>query len=142
MVNRHANTVDPSSVGEGEASEAIELQRGALWWATLDDPTGSAPGYRRPVIILQSDRFNRSRIQTVVVVVITSNLKLAVAPGNVVLKATATGLARDSVANVSQIITLDKTSLTEYIGQLSRKTLLRVEAGVRLVLGIEQTDAE
>ena len=114
-----------------------ELPRGGIWWATLEEPVGSSPGYRRPVIILQSDRFNRSRIQTVVVVVITSNLKLLEAPGNVLLKAATTGLARDSVANVSQIITVDKAALSEQIGELTRKALARVEAGVRLVLDME-----
>jgi mRNA interferase MazF len=94
------------------------------------------PGYRRPVLIVQADSFNRSRIQTVLAVVLTSNLKLAEAPGNILLSARSTGLPKDSVANVSQIITIDKSLLTEEIGQLGHKELLRVEAGLRLVLSL------
>lgn len=94
------------------------------------------PGYRRPVLIVQADSFNRSRIQTVLAVVLTSTLKLAEAPGNVLLSARSTGLPKDSVANVSQIITIDKSLLTEEIGQLEHRELLRVEAGLRLVLSL------
>lgn len=94
------------------------------------------PGYRRPVLIVQADNFNRSRIQTVLVVVLTSNLRLASAPGNVLLPARATGLSKDSVANVSQVITVDKSLLTEEVSQLSHKDMLRVDAGLRLVLSL------
>jgi mRNA interferase MazF len=125
-----------------EAGGTGDLRRGSIWWATLGEPRGSAPGFRRPVVVLQSDRFNRSRISTVVVVVVTSNLKLADAPGNVLLKGKAAGLARDSVANVSQLITVDKAVLTELVGQLPRKTLRRIEDGVRLVLGLDVDDAD
>jgi len=112
------------------------MQRGAVWWASLPDPIGSMPGYRRPVLIVQADTFNRSRIQTVLAVVLTSNLKLADAPGNVLLPARATGLSKDSAANVSQVITVDKSLLTEEVGQLSHKDMLRVDAGLRLVLSL------
>ncbi|MGI9104889.1 MAG: type II toxin-antitoxin system PemK/MazF family toxin [Pyrinomonadaceae bacterium] len=112
------------------------MQRGDIWWAALPDPAGSAPGGRRPVIILQADQFTQSRINTVVVVIVTSNLNLAKAPGNVSLPQKATGLPRASVANVSQIITVDKMVLTEQAGTLTAKLLARVEAGVRLVLGL------
>lgn len=122
---------------ESSAGEAREIERGTIWWASLDEPRGSAPGFRRPVIVLQSDRFNQSRISTVIVLVVTSNVKLADAPGNILLTGKATGLARDSVANVSQLITIDKTALTERVGKLSRKTLKRIGDGVRLVLGLE-----
>ncbi len=113
------------------------IERGDIWWASLPDPAGSAPGGRRPVIVLQADRFTASRINTVVVVIITSNLNLAKAPGNVLLPHKTSGLTRDSVANVSQIVTVDKSSLTEQVGALPQKLLSRVEAGVKLVLGFE-----
>ncbi len=89
------------------------IQRGEIWWASLPEPTGSEPGYRRPVLVVQSDDFNRSRIATVIALVITSNTKLGQAPGNVYLPQKLTGLPRDSVANVPQIITVDKSLLTE-----------------------------
>jgi len=110
------------------------MNRGEIWWANLLDPRGSEPGYRRPVIIISSDTFNRSLIKTVIVVVITSNRLLAKAPGNVMLPAGDTGLSKDSVANVSQVITLDKTFLSECMGVLPSKLLQRVEAGLRLVM--------
>jgi mRNA interferase MazF len=94
------------------------------------------PGYRRPVLILQADSFNLSRIQTVLVVILTSNLKLAEAPGNVLLSAPATGLPKSSAANVSQMMTIDKSMLTEEVGQLGRKDLFRAEEGLRLVLSL------
>ncbi len=117
------------------------MQRGDIWWASLPQPQGSAPGGRRPVIVLQSDRFTRSRINTVIVIIVTSNLELAKAPGNILLSAKATGLERDSVANVSQLITVDKAALTELVGTLSAKALARVEAGVKLVLGFDDSGA-
>jgi len=89
------------------------MQRGDIWWANLPDPVGSGPGYRRPVLVIQADSFNRSRIKTVVVAVITKNTALAAAPGNVLLPASDSNLPVDSVINVSQIITLDKLLLTE-----------------------------
>jgi mRNA interferase MazF len=110
--------------------------RGAIWWAELPDPVASEPGYRRPVLIIQSNAFNRSRIHTVIAVVITANLRLANAPGNVRLDAHAAGLPRDSVANVSQIITVDKTFLVEKCGQLGNDTMLAIDDGVRLVLSL------
>ncbi len=110
------------------------MQRGEIWWAALPDPVGSGPGYRRPVLVVQSDDFNRSRIATVIVLVITSNVKLAQAPGNVLLPHTATGLAQDSVANVSQLITIDKALLTEPVGTLPPRLLKQIEDGLRLIL--------
>lgn len=95
---------------------------------------GSEPGYRRPVLIVQSDDFNRSRIATVIAVVITSNTKLAQAPGNVFLPQKLTGLSKDSVANVSQVVTVDKSILTERVGVLPSNILKQVETGLRLVL--------
>jgi mRNA interferase MazF len=112
------------------------MWRGEIWWVTLPEPVGSEPGYRRPILILQSDDFNRSRIQTVMGAVLTSNLHLAQAPGNVLVKSEATGLPKDSVVNVSQIITVDRSFLMERIGQLSDPLLWEVEKGVRLALDL------
>ncbi len=110
---------------------------GQIWWADLDLPIGSAPGYRRPVLVVSSDRFNRSRIATVVAVVVTTNLRLAAAPGNVRFSTHASGLAEDSVVNVSQIVTLDRSQLTDRLGDADADTLRQVDAGLRLVLGME-----
>lgn len=112
------------------------MQRGEIWWANLPAPRGSEPGYRRPVVILQHDDFNRSRIATVIGVTLTSNLHLQNAPGNVLLRAGDTGLPKDSVANVSQVATLDKSTLTERIGSLPSTRLRQIENGVRLILGL------
>jgi mRNA interferase MazF len=110
------------------------VTRGELWWADLPDPRGSEPGFRRPVLVIQANSFNRSRIQTVIVAVISSNLRLADAPGNVLVPAHASGLARDSVVNVSQLITLDRSFLMEAIGRISERVMSEVVAGLRLVL--------
>ncbi len=112
------------------------IRRGDIHWSTLATPRGSEPGYRRPVLVVSSDAFNRSRINTVVVVAISSNLGLAQAPGNVRLPSDATGLSKDSVANVSQVITLDKSGLDERVGSLDRAHLGRVEVGLSLVLDL------
>jgi mRNA interferase MazF len=113
-----------------------ELQRGDVWWADLAEPRGSEPGYRRPVLIVQADSFNRSRIATVLCVVLTSNLRLVDAPGNVLLPARRVGLPRDSVANVSQLITLDRAFLDEQIGRLPPKLMNAVDSGLKLVLNL------
>ncbi len=112
------------------------MLRGEIWWANLIQPSGSEPGYRRPVIIVQSNDFNASQIRTVAVIVIASNLKLALAPGNVLLKKKQTGLAKDSVANVSQIITIDKSYLSEKVGQLKTTQLKKIEEGLKLMLSL------
>lgn len=112
------------------------MKRGEMWWAELSEPAASEPSFRRPVIILQSDQFNRSHINTVVVAAITSNMKLAGAPGNVSLSRRSGNLGRESVVNVSQIITLDKSFLRERIGRLQDPKLREVEEGVRLVLAL------
>lgn len=112
------------------------VKRGQVWWAELNEPAASEPGFRRPVVIVQSDDFNRSRIRTVIVVAVTSNLKLAKAPGNVLLPKSKTGLAKDSVANVSQIITLDKQYLSEESCRLDPGTMRQIDDGIRLVLGV------
>lgn len=112
------------------------MHRGEVWWASLPEPMGSGPGARRPVLVVQANEFNASRIHTVIVAVITSNLRLAAAPGNVLCLTRETGLPRDSVVNVSQLITVDKSLLTERVGLLPARTLRQVEAGLRLVLSL------
>lgn len=113
------------------------ISQGDVCWASLDNPIGSAPGFRRPVTVVQGDSFNASRIATTVVVPLTSNLRLAAAPGNVVLPAARTGLPKDSVANVSQIVSIDRSVLSERVGRLARSDLQLVLAGIDLVLGRE-----
>jgi mRNA interferase MazF len=110
------------------------IAQGDVWWADLGSPQGSAPGFRRPVVVIQGDALNRSRLATAVCVALTSNLKWAAAPGNVLLDARATGLAKDSVANVSQLVTLDKSVLTERTGKLSRKKVDLILSGIDVVL--------
>ena len=114
------------------------VAQGDVCWADLPEPVGSGPGFRRPVLVVQGNAFNRSRIATVLVVPLTSNLRLANAPGNVVLPARASGLPRESVANVSQLIAVDRDLLSERVGHLSADLLLTIFAGVDLVLGREQ----
>jgi mRNA interferase MazF len=111
------------------------IAQGEIWWAELADPVGSSPGYRRPVVVVQGNPFNRSRISTVVCVAVTSNLRWADAPGNVYLSSNSTGLPKDSVANVSQIVTLDRTELTERVGVLGSSTLEEILTGIDIVLG-------
>jgi mRNA interferase MazF len=111
------------------------ISQGDVWWADLADPVGSGPGFRRPVVVVQCDALNRSRIATVVCVPLTSNLKYAIAPGNVLLTADLTGLPKDSVANASQILSLDKQSLAARTGRLPRAKLQLLLSGVDIVLG-------
>lgn len=112
------------------------MERGTVWWAELPQPVASEPGFRRPVIIVQSNPFNRSRIKTVMVVVVTSNLRLADAPGNVSLPASSTGLPKDSVANVSQVITIDRTFLVEQCGRIPGAFMKAIDDGLRLSLSL------
>jgi mRNA interferase MazF len=111
------------------------ISQGHVYWADLRDPTGSGPGFRRPLIVVQGDALNRSRIRTVVCVPLTSNLVWADAPGNVVLPGKATGLPRDSVANVSQIVALDRDLITEEVGKIARRQLELILTGIDIVLG-------
>jgi mRNA interferase MazF len=115
----------------------VVVSQGDVVWASLPDPTGSGPGFRRPVGVVQGDAFNASRLATVVVVPLTSNLRWAAAPGNVLLGAERTGLPKDSVANVSQIVAVDRSVLSERVGHLAEAELALVLAGVDLVLGRE-----
>ena len=112
------------------------MQRGEIWWAELAEPVGSEPGYRRPVLVVQADSFNRSAINTVVCVAITSNLKLAAAPGNVRVAARTSGLPKASVLNVSQVVTLDKAFLVERVKALDAQAMRQVEDGLRLVMDL------
>ena len=111
------------------------VAQGEVWWADLPDPTGSGPGFRRPVVVVQGDALNRSRLATVVCVPLTSNLGWAAAPGNVLLGTAATGLPKESVANTSQIVAVDRTLLSERVGRLARRRLDLVLAGIDVVLG-------
>ncbi len=111
------------------------VAQGEIWWADLAEPVGSAPGFRRPVVVVQDDAFNRSDIDTVVCVALTSNVRWADIPGNVSLPPKATGLPRDSVANATQIITVDRTVLVERVGKLSRQRVKLILAGIAIVLG-------
>lgn len=113
------------------------MRRGEIWWASLDEPRGSAPGYRRPVLVIQSDHFNTSRIQTIIVVTITSQLKRADSPGNVEISQRDSGLPRRSVVNVSQMLSVDRSNFLERIGLLPRRRMEEVDDGLRLVLGLE-----
>jgi len=112
------------------------VRRGEIWWAELPVPKGSGPGYRRPVLIVQADSFNRSRISTAVAAVISSNLRLADAPGNVFLSHRLSGLPKDSVVNISQLVTLDRKYLSDKAGKLSSKHMAAIDDGLRLVLSI------
>jgi mRNA interferase MazF len=110
------------------------VNRGEIWWASLPDPVGSTPGYKRPILIVQANEFNKSKINTLIAVAITSNLRLAAAPGNILLTAKNSQLPRESVINVSQIITIDKSFLTEKVHTLSNAIMDQVDDGLRLVL--------
>jgi mRNA interferase MazF len=113
----------------------VVISQGDVWWADLGEPSGAEPGFRRPVVVVQGDSFNHSALRTVVTVPLTSNLRWESAPGNVRLTKRMTGLARDSVANVSQIVTVDRSILTERVGSISSSKLELVLAGIDTVLG-------
>jgi len=113
----------------------VVISQGEVWWADLPDPVGSGPGFRRPVVVVQSDALNRSRIATVICVPLTSNLKWALAPGNLRLSARTTGLPKESVANVSQIVAIDKAFLSKRAGKLPASKLDLLLSGINLVLG-------
>ena len=112
------------------------MRRGEIWWVSLPERSGSEPGFRRPLLVISANSFNESRIGTVVAIVITSNLRLADAPGNVRLPVRGTGLRKPSVANVSQMLTVDKSFFTDRVGKLAPRSLGEVEDGVPLVLSL------
>ncbi|MBI3981406.1 MAG: type II toxin-antitoxin system PemK/MazF family toxin [Gemmatimonadetes bacterium] len=113
----------------------VEVAQGDVWWAELPEAAGSGPGFRRPVVVVQGNHLNRSRLATVVCVPLTSNLAWADAPGNVLVPARATGLPRDSVANAPQIITIDRSFLDERVGRLGPKPVAQILHGIDVVLG-------
>lgn len=110
------------------------IKRGEIWWAELPEPSGSEPGYRRPLVIIQSNEFNKSNIDTVIAAIITSNINLASAPGNILLSLKNSKLSKKSVVNASQLITVDKSFLTERVHTLSNKLMAQIDDGIRLVL--------
>ena len=112
------------------------MRRGEIWWASLQNPQGSGPGYRRHVVIVQSDSFNESRINTVIVAIITSNLNLAAAPGNVMIEQRVSMLSNDSIVNVSQVLTIDRSLLTEVVGKLPDRIMDTIDDGLRLVMNL------
>jgi mRNA interferase MazF len=113
----------------------VAIAQGDIWWADLGEPVGSSPGYRRPVVVVQGDALNRSRIGTVVCVPLASNIKWKDAPGNVLLSKQTTGLEKDSVANVSLLVAVEKHQLVEHVGRISRRQLERVLSGIDVILG-------
>jgi mRNA interferase MazF len=113
----------------------VSISQGDVCWAELGEPRKSQPGFRRPVVVVQGDPLNRSKIATVVCVALTSNMKWSAAPGNIALPARTTGLPKDSVANVSQIVTIDKSVLSERVGKLPRAKMDLVLSGIDVVLG-------
>ena len=112
------------------------MRRGEIWWASLGEPHAPAPGFRRPVLVVQSNDFNESAIRTSICAAITSNMRLANAPGNVRVTRRVSGLPHDSLINVSQLITLDKQVFTENVGRLPAQSMRDVEAGIELVLAL------
>ncbi|HXV40769.1 MAG TPA: type II toxin-antitoxin system PemK/MazF family toxin [Steroidobacteraceae bacterium] len=112
------------------------MKRGEIWWADLPSPTQSGPGFRRPVLVVQSNAYNDSRISTVIIAVVTSNLALAAAPGNVRVAKVESGLSKPSVVNVSQVLTIDKRMLTERVRMVPPATMSRVDNGLRLTLSL------
>lgn len=112
------------------------VERRDVWWADLEEPRGSEPGFTRPILIVQADAFNRSRLRTVLGLVLSSNPKLLDAPGNALLPSKVTGLPKDSIANVTQIVTLDEDYLTERAGRLPPRLMVQVDAGLKLVLDL------
>jgi mRNA interferase MazF len=117
------------------------VRRGEIWWASLPSPTGSGPGFRRPVLVVSADSYNRSGIRTVIAAVVTSNLQLAEAPGNVRVGKRESGLPKPSVVNVSQILTLDKSRLEEKVKAIPRSVLRDVDSGLLRVLQLEASGA-
>jgi mRNA interferase MazF len=115
----------------------MDIRRGEVWWADLAEPRGSEPGFHRPLLVVQADGFNRSRIATVLAVVLTSNIRLLDAPGNVLVPAKAAGLPRDSVANVSQVVMVDRSFLETRRGTVPARQMAAVYAGLKLVLALE-----
>ncbi len=114
--------------------QPLSINQGDIFWVDLDEPEGSQPGYRHPHVVVQNNLFNKSTIRTVIVCALTSNIKRASSPGNVLLEKGEANLAKSSVVNVSQVFTVDKTQLSDYIGTISRKRVREVLEGIKLVI--------
>lgn len=112
------------------------IERGEIWWADLPEPKGSMPGYEHPIVIVQSDKFNKSNLATVVGIVITTNMRLADIPGNVELAPQQSGLPRESVVNMTQIVTANRADLVELVGRVSARKMEQIENGLRMVLSL------
>ena len=112
------------------------IGRGEIWWTDLPEPKGSMPGFRHPVLVVQSDGFNRTQLETFVGIVITTNLRLAKMPGNILLEPQQSGLPEESVVNITQIVTANKTDLLEFVGTLSERKMEQIDKGLRLVLSL------
>jgi mRNA interferase MazF len=115
--------------------------RGSIWWADLGPARGSAPAERRPVVVVSSDRFNASKLNTVVVVVLTTNQRLAAMPGNVAVPVDLSGLPRDSVVNVTSLMSIDRRALEDRVGELPPWVVGQIDAGLRQVLGLDRPGA-
>ena len=113
------------------------MRRGEVWWASLRVPKGSEPGYRRPVLIVQANEFTDSRIETVIATILSTNLQLAAAPGNQLVRKKESKLSRDSVINVSQLVTVNKSALTECVSSLSARRMAAIDEGLKLAIGIK-----
>ena len=111
-------------------------QRGQIWWADLREPRGSGPGYRRPIIVIQANSFNKTNLSTVIVAIVTSNMDLGDMPGNVRLTTGTTGLDNDSVVNITQLLTVERADLVEYVGSVSDRKMDQIDRGLRLVLSL------
>ncbi len=111
-------------------------ERGEIWWADLGEPRGSSPGFERPVLIIQSDTFNQTQIKTLIVAIITSNLRLADLAGNIQLSIRTSGLEKESVVNLTQLFTIDRQDLLEFISALSERKMEQVDEGLRLILAL------
>ena len=112
------------------------IERGEIWWADLGEPRGSSPGFHRPIVIIQSDFFNKTAINTLIVAITTTNLRLAKMPGNVLLSQRSSGLKEESVVNISQLFTIDRSDLLEFVGTLSERKMEQIDEGLRLVLSL------
>ena len=114
----------------------MEIERGEIWWADLPEPKGSMPGFRHPILIIQSNKFNRSDLGTVIGVIITTNLRLAKMPGNILLLPRQSGLSQDSIISITQIVSANKADLLEFVGTLSERKMEQVDEGLRFVLSL------
>ncbi len=112
------------------------IERGEIWWADLPEPKGSMPGYRHPILIVQSDQFNQSNLETVIGIVVTSNMCLSHMPGNIIITPKQSGLGQDCVVNITQVVTANKSDLLEFVGTLPAAKIEQIEKGLRLVLSL------